>query len=264
MQTVDLFMFMGQSNMAGRGIVSDAWPEGAPGVPEGWAYEFRAVSSPEQLYELKEPFGVQENRVSGINDVFSDGTLAKTGSMVAAFCNAYYEKLQVPIVAVSASKGGSHIGQWQLESPEGYLPDALERYHAAVNFLMKSGYTIRHRYMVWCQGESDGDRQTTSEEYRILFQQLWKNFAPLVEACFLIRIGDCNIPGEEEKYREIQDAQMALCNGEHIVCVSQILKEMQKRGLMKDAFHYYQQGYNECGREAGVRAAEYVLKRDVG
>ena len=33
--SVDLFLFMGQSNMAGRGIVNDTWPEKAPRVLEG-------------------------------------------------------------------------------------------------------------------------------------------------------------------------------------------------------------------------------------
>ena len=32
---VDLFMFMGQSNMAGRGITSMQWPEEAPALTEG-------------------------------------------------------------------------------------------------------------------------------------------------------------------------------------------------------------------------------------
>ena len=263
MKAVDLFIFMGQSNMAGRGIVSAEWPEGAPDVPSGWGYEYRAVSSPEELYELAEPFGQKENRLGGIYDVFSDGRYAKTGSMVSAFCNAYYPKVQVPLVGVSASKGGSHIGQWQLQSPEGYLPDAMGRFRAAETFLTERGYCIRHKYMVWCQGESDGDRGTTKEEYTELFEQLWKEFSPLVEACFLIRIGDCNIPGEEDRYRSIQAAQEELCDGERIVCVSKCLREMQKRGLMKDAFHYFQQGYNECGKEAGENAAKYVLKNVV-
>lgn len=55
-QAVDLIMFMGQSNMAGRGTAEEA-----PLVPEGVAYEFRAISDPARLYPLAEPFGVREN-----------------------------------------------------------------------------------------------------------------------------------------------------------------------------------------------------------
>ena len=76
----DLFLFMGQSNMAGRGITSEKWPQKAP-VPDTEAgAEFRAVSDPSRLYPVREPFGAQENRTPGIND----GSM-KTGSMVSAF-----------------------------------------------------------------------------------------------------------------------------------------------------------------------------------
>ena len=41
---IDLFMFMGQSNMAGRGISSQKWPETPPVLMPGAGYEFRAIS----------------------------------------------------------------------------------------------------------------------------------------------------------------------------------------------------------------------------
>ncbi|MBQ2494083.1 MAG: hypothetical protein II520_02475 [Bacilli bacterium] len=75
---VDVFVFMGQSNMAGRGD-----KEKATHCPKGHGYEFRAVSDPSKLYDLEEPFGVNEND-SHIND----GT-KKTGSLVSSFCEAY-------------------------------------------------------------------------------------------------------------------------------------------------------------------------------
>ena len=103
-KTVDLFLFMGQSNMAGRGIVSEKWAQPAPQIMEGAGYEYRAISAPDKLYPLTEPFGRQENAEDGIND----GNM-KTGSLVTAFVNACYQKTGVPIVGVSASKGGSSI-----------------------------------------------------------------------------------------------------------------------------------------------------------
>lgn len=50
--TVDLFMFMGQSNMAGRGIVTEEHNVAAPELTEGAGYEYRAVSSPDRLYKI--------------------------------------------------------------------------------------------------------------------------------------------------------------------------------------------------------------------
>lgn len=138
-KTVDLIIFMGQSNMAGRGVSNETWPAKAPTIIDGAAWEFRAVSDPTKLYPVAEPFGYNENR-SGISET------NKTGSMVTAFCNSYYTKCKVPIIAISASKGGTTTEQWQ---PSGnLLPEAVLRFNQAHSFLISNGYTIAHKYMV--------------------------------------------------------------------------------------------------------------------
>lgn len=114
---IDLVLFIGQSNMAGRGIVSTQWPQEAPKLIDGAAWEYRAISAPNRLMPLEEPFGVDENTADGINDVFADREKAKTGSLVTAFCNAYYEETGRVIVGVSASKGGSTITEWLPDDP---------------------------------------------------------------------------------------------------------------------------------------------------
>ena len=60
MRTVDLLFFMGQSNMAGRGAAALA-----PVVAPGMGYEYRAVTDPDTLHPLEEPFGVNENDPAG-------------------------------------------------------------------------------------------------------------------------------------------------------------------------------------------------------
>lgn len=273
-KTVDLILFMGQSNMAGRGVPCEKWPQGVPNLTLGAGWEFRAISDPTKLYPIAEPFGVDENNPEGMNDVFSDGKKAKTGSMVTAFVNAYYGRTGVPIVGVSASKGGSRIARWMPDAEDGFLKDTLERYRGVVDFLQRSGeswrspendvetrqcYEIRHRYMVWCQGESDGDRGTSAEEYKACFNILWQEMkATGIEKCFLIKTGKKNVPGQEEEYEEICRAQEELCDGKEIIMVSRSLGEMFERGLMKDAFHYYQQAYNEVGTETGENVGAYV------
>lgn len=61
LQQVDIFLFCGQSNMSGKG---DA--RLAPEVEYG--YEFRAITDPGNLYNILEPFGINENNIEGIND----------------------------------------------------------------------------------------------------------------------------------------------------------------------------------------------------
>lgn len=275
----DLFLFMGQSNMAGRGVVCEKWPQAAPQIIPGAAYEFRAISNPSRLYPVTEPFGIHENRKDGICDVFPGDNekqfiLAKTGSCVTSFCNACYQKTQVPLIAISASKGGSTISQWQLDSKEAYLPDAISRFQTAKSYLLSHGCHIRHQFLVWCQGESDGDIGTSSRDY----QQMFISFLnPLrengIEKCFLIKTGysnhhaddAINQPLWDRQYLEIQNAQEQLVKTQpDVVIVSRLLPSMRQRGLMKDAFHYYQQAYNECGEEAGRRAADNITKNIKG
>lgn len=254
-KVIDLFMFMGQSNMAGRGITSDVWTEKAPIINVGAGYEFRAISDPTKLYKMAEPFGVNENKLEGIND----GTM-KTGSIVTAFTNAYYNITMVPIVGVSASKGGSSIAQWQTGSPEGYLNDAINRLSEAVTWLSNNGYIIRHKFMMWCQGETDGDLGTTSVTYKTLFEAMLSEMISAgVEKMFMVRIGKCNASCDSSRYTNMIQWQNNIAKeNKNVIMVSTDFAGMKARGLMKDDFHYYQAGYNECGKHAGINAALYV------
>lgn len=248
----DLFLFLGQSNMAGRGISSKQWPDTAPLPTPGSGYEYRAISDPEHLYPVREPFGVDENNPDGI---YEPGM--KTGSMVTAFINAYYAKTGLPVIGVSASKGGSAIGEWQ--GNQDYLSDALMRFDRVEQYLKAEGFTIRHRYMLWCQGETDGDLGTAPDEYKAGFQNMFTQLkAKGIEVCFLITIGEYN--GENGfDYSRIRQAQLELARElSDVVLVCDDFHTMRGRGLMKDAFHYYQKAYNEVGTAAGNMAGKYV------
>lgn len=248
----DLFLFAGQSNMAGRGIVSKQWPEAAPKLVPGAGYEYRAVSDPGRLHTAGEPFGVNENNPDGI---YEPGM--KTGSMVTAFMNAYYARTNTSIIGVSASKGGSVISEWQ--GDRDYLSDMITRFHRAEEYVKENGLILRHRHLLWCQGESDGDRGTLPEEYKAGFLNMFAQLrAEGIECCFLITIGEYN-GTKGYDYRGIRQAQLALAGeypGIEIVCDD--FHTMRIRGLMKDEFHYYQKAYNEVGTAAGNVAGEIV------
>ena len=254
MQTVDLFLFAGQSNMAGRGVACERFPETAPAVLPGAGWEYRAVSAPGRLFPITEPFGVNENRPGGISENL------KTGSMVSAFVNAYYTKTHVPAVGVSASKGGSVMAEWQPGTP--YLSDALDRLAAAKNFLTQNDHQIRHTFVLWCQGESDADRGTEKEAYlRGFDRMLGAMLRAGAERLFLVRIGHCNVTGSFSRYAPMMEWQEEIARtNRYVTMVSRNFSSMRERGLMKDAFHYYQAAYNEAGREAGEHAAEWVCR----
>lgn len=248
----DLFLFLGQSNMAGRGITSPQWPETAPPLIPGAGFEYRAISDPGRLHPVEEPFGVKENNPDGI---YEPGM--KTGSMVTAFINSYYLTTGIPIIGVSASKGGSHIGQWQGHAD--FLSDALMRFDRAEHYLKEQNITIRHRYMLWCQGETDGDLGTSPEDYKERFKLMFAQLKEKgIETCFLITIGEYN--GDRGfDYATIRQAQLELA-GElsDVELVCDDFHTMRTRGLMKDEFHYFQKAYNEVGNAAGNAAGKFV------
>lgn len=249
---VDLFLFSGQSNMAGRGIICERWPQPAPAVVPGAGWEYRAISAPDKLFAMEEPFGVHENKEDGIDD----GRM-KTGSMVTAFTNACYEITGVPVVGVSASKGGSSILQWQPQTA--MLIDAIQRLEDADRFLAANNMRVRCRLMLWCQGETDGDHGMSEKEYKYRFICMWKELKKAgIEKCFMVRIGKYN-GTEGITYEQIRQAQEDLVrDNADVIMVSRSFSEMKERGLMKDSFHYYQMAYNEVGQEAGKNAGEYI------
>lgn len=245
--TVDVIMFMGQSNMAGRGTAADS-----PILIPRAGFEYKAISAPNKLSPMEEPFGVAENNPNGIND----GT-SKTGDMVVAFTNAYYSHNgNYSVVGISASRGGTTIAEWQ---PNGaYLNDAISRLTSCVSFLTSNGYTIRHKYVLWCQGESDGDSNTSASNYKAALKTMFNELAANgIEKMFLVRIGYYN-SGSSTKYNTIIECQTEITQTEaNIIMASTDFTSMKDRGLMKDLFHYYQAAYNEVGEYSGINVAIY-------
>ena len=252
----DLFLFAGQSNMAGRGITSKHFPEVAPCCIRGAGYEFRAISDASKLYPIAEPFGVAENNPAGIYE-----PKMKTGSLVTAFVNAYYTETKIPIVGVSASKGGSSIKEWQPN--QSFFRDSIVRFRMANTFFQQTEDKIRHKFIVWCQGETDGDHQMSKEDYKHYFKTMLDSFlAAGIEHCFMIQIGNYNGQKADIDYSEIIRAQQEICRtNSDVTMVSTRFEIMQERGLMKDDFHYFQQAYNEVGKEAGLNTAYFVLAK---
>lgn len=243
---VDIILFAGQSNMAGRGKAHLA-----PYVKEG--YEFRPVSAPKKLFHLQEPFGKTEDNPTGINDENK-----KSGSLVSSLVNAYYDCTRRIVVGISASKGGSSILEWQPKSP--YCTDILERLQRCENFLHQQNIPIKSRFLVWCQGETDGDHAMSSDEYKMRFTALQNALSEAgIEETFLIQIG--NKKDEPKKYQQIIYAQRELAQEKQVVLIANAFEWMDRLDLMKDNYHYTQTGYNLCGDQAGLNLAAYILNK---
>lgn len=82
-----------------------------------------------------------------------------------------------------------------------------------------------------------------------------------IEKCFIVRIGNCNISGSYDRYSNVIQWQNEICSdykNKDLIMVSTNFASMRERGMMKDQFHYYQDGYNEVGNQAGINTGLYV------
>ena len=255
---VDLVLFAGQSNMSGRGSAAEALMcDGNAG------FEYKSVSNPQELVPIMEPFGLGEDREGALTDLDSKGKSKRTGSMVSALVDEYYKRSGHQIVAVSASKGGTATPKWKSD----YAADAAQRLKDAWQFLEGNGISVERCFVVWCQGESDGDARRTTEEYMQNTKDIFEVFkAAGAEKCFLVQIGHYNyIDNPQERngltgaewdacYEVIRKAQVELCKKDDRFSLVASFEPF--RNEMKDCFHYKQGAYNEVGRTAGAKIAE--------
>ena len=251
-KVVDLFIFMGQSNMSGRGVAAEA-----PKVPEGWGFEYKAISDPGKLLHMVEPFGLDEdNAASGVDDSNGTNGTKRKGSSVSALTIAYYEKTGVPVVGVSCSKGGSSTTFWMPGTKP--LNDAIARQLEAEQWLADNGYTIRNNYMFWLQGESD--RSMAPETYRSNLIAIVKEMIEKtgVTKCMMLRVGQSDTSTATTK-NNIIEVQTDLCQTyTEFVMASTLTAGFPDDGLMKDTWHYTQEGYDILGTDAGKNVAFYA------
>ncbi len=259
-QTIDLAIFAGQSNMSGRGDAKTAIH-----CPPDAGFEYKAISNPTTLLPITEPFGLGEDRPGAISDYDSKGRSKRTGSMVSAAVSEYYALTGRPLIAVSASIGGSNTSGWL----KVYVNDAVERLDTAKEFLAKEQITPGKIFLIWCQGESDGDAKMTASAYITNTKAIFHAFQSHgVEKCFMVQIGHYNylqfpqlnrgLTGRDWdlQYKIIRDAQAELCRTEKDFILAGSFEPHMSH--MKDAFHYHQTAYNIVGQSVGASMGQFV------
>ena len=254
-KTVDLAIFMGQSNMAGRGEYADATE-----CPIGAGYEFRSVSNADMLFSVSEPFGKSENNDS-INDNGSNGVDRRSGDMVSSLMNSYYAQTGVPIVGVQASRGGTNIGYWNTAAQKN---EAQSRLTAAKTYLEDNGYTVNHIFMVWCQGEADADKIYSGSQSAASYKSQTLNVFEYMKTVgvtdmFIVQTGHYNGDDDtdgkhDEAYVTVHYTQAELASeNDNVYTVGSFLEFKEN---MKDNYHFHQIAYNTVGIAAGKAIAE--------
>ena len=137
--------------------------------------------------------------------------------------------------------------------------EAIDRWNSAIEWLNTNGYTIRHKFVVWNQGETDGDVNTTKANYTSQLTSIINEFCDNqgADKFLIVRIG--NNSNNPELYDTIIETQTEIClNHENAILISTKFDSMAEDGLMKDQWHYTQEGYNITGTDAGKNTAFYV------
>ncbi|MDO5398119.1 MAG: sialate O-acetylesterase [bacterium] len=254
-KTVDLAIFMGQSNMAGRGEYEDA-----VSCPVGHGYEFRSVTEPDMLFNITGPFGKKENN-DAVNDNSGQGVDRRSGDMVSSLMEGYYNQTGTPIVGVQCSRGGTNLGYWNSAVQRA---EAQSRLTAAKTYLEDNGYTINHIFMVWCQGEADADKlhsgSQSAEGYKNSTLSVFNYMKEVgVTDMFIVKTGHYNGSDDADgthdaAYVSVNSAQEELAQeNENIYTVGSFL---EYQSSMKDSYHFHQNAYNEVGTAAGTAIAE--------
>lgn len=256
---VDVVIFMGQSNMAGRGEAEDTVV-----CEEGHGYEFRAVEDPTKLYPVTEPFGANENNdaLADLDSATHDGK--KTGGMTSAFCEGYYQQTGRPVVGISASVGGTSVQRWVPGTS--FFDESKRRLISCIDFLKSDGkFEIKHVFMVWCQGESDTTNWANGKGNYDYFGRLKSIIDGLkdlgngygVEKCFVVTPSEYSNGKISETKQELVNYMI-----EHVLADDDFVLVSKKfRNVplgMRDDPHFHQGIYNVTGYDAAVNAAAYL------
>lgn len=246
---VDLIFFMGQSNMSGCGGDASL----APAVISGAGYEYRAVSDPFTLHDIREPFGFAESVVGGIWDVPG----AKRGTLVSAFINEYYRETGRTVIAVSASAGGTSTEDWLTP---GFVTDISVRVKNAQDYLQSNGYLVKNQYVVWLQGESDALDGMSAEGYQTNMDTIIRPlFIAGFSKVFVITPGQINT--NANFFNRIIDSQLDMCKKSGYYALATTMLSEVDVSYMVDEWHYNQKVLNLVGTEAAKSVAYYTNNR---
>lgn len=255
LKEADIILFAGQSNMSGAGGNAAQAPE----LIKGAGYEYRAITAPDTLSVLTEPFGKNEHKEGYLDD---RELIPRAGSLVTAFVNSYYRNTKERVVAVSASRGSA-----QISSFNNYLvEDVIERLEGCKAVMTEQRVNIRHIYLVWFQGETDAYTGTTAEQYIGGMQKLLNTLQPYgVEKCFVIQIGNVMMGGEKIDTSYIQKTQERLCEeDDNFILISDLPKKLEGEEYTEDGIHFTQKALNLIGEDAGNAMGAYIKKSTEG
>ncbi|MCX6611702.1 MAG: hypothetical protein NTW74_12730 [Acidobacteria bacterium] len=143
-QPVDIFLLIGQSNMAGRGVVGDA--DRTP-IPDVFA------------------FSKEKTWIPAVDPIHFDRPDRTGVGLGRSFATTLINmKVATRVGLIPAAFGGSALHEWVPGST--HYVNAVERTKAA---LAAAGPNARLRGILWHQGEADANDEERAITYRLRF-----------------------------------------------------------------------------------------------
>ena len=130
---LDLYICIGQSNMAGRAAITD---------------ELKDTLDNVYLFNDRNEFERAANPLNRYSNIRKDISMQKL-CPVYAFAKTLAKARKSPIGVVVNARGGSSINSWLKGSEDGYYEKSMERIKAAIS---KGG---KVKAIIWHQGEAD-------------------------------------------------------------------------------------------------------------
>jgi hypothetical protein len=185
-QPVDIFLLIGQSNMAGRGLVSDADRVPIPGI---FAFSKEKIWIP---------------AVDPIHFDRPDRTGVGLGRSFAATLLSM--KAATSVGLIPAAFGGSALHEWVPGSA--HYVNALERTKAA----LAASPGARLRGILWHQGEADANDEERAITYRLRFAKFIASLRKdLAAETVPVIVGQLGVFVQTKDYSQLQqvNAQLA-------------------------------------------------------
>lgn len=259
----DVFLLVGQSNAVGFGY-------GPTMIATSPSLGFDTDPDAHTLYPLRYPTGLPAGGY----------WTGQTSGIAPAFADAWARLSSHTPVIVARGKAASGLveaadlgqGDWtDTIDNDGLFDAAAMALAATVQTTEAAGYTVVARYVIWWQGESDGERQISDAAYRAAFHDLEARFASIgVDHVFIVQIGYRKPTAafdSRSAYETIQRAlALASIDTPRAVLVSTLPSALSRACLfagepgcgLRDDWHYTTLGYEAIGSDAARNAYAFV------
>ena len=224
--TVDIVVAMGQSNMCGSG---------------GSTYYSPEVSGSVLQYQN--------------NSLFQ---MKRQGTLLPAFGNAYVKKAKRPVIIIQTAVSGSSSIAWLRD---GLITNSVAQLKKCKAFLKRHQVKVKHIYMLWYNGETDGKKGLSQLEYNNNLNAIYKKMAKAgTEKFLMIQVGQYR----DRRYdmSVIIEAQKYICKkNKKFVMVSNATKTLSGDAKWySDNVHFNQLALNKIGEQAGKNAGKLARK----